>query len=153
MIEPRDAGPQDDPFALRRFVTAQADTYDQALAELRRGQKRSHWMWFIFPQIAGLGRSATPRHFAIKSSEEARQYLVHPVLGPRLRECAQAVLALEARSAAQIFGSPDDMKLHSSMTLFAHVAGSDPTFRRVLERYFNDEMDHATLRILEQIRA
>src|SRR5688500_9670284 len=140
MRETRDADMQDDPFDVRRFIDAQADTYDQALAEVRRGEKRSHGMWFIFPQIDGLGRSATSRHFAIQSIAEARQYLDHPVVGPRLLECAQAVLAIEGRKASQIFGYPDDEKLHSSMTLFAHVAGSEPTFIRVLETYFKGEM-------------
>src|SRR5712671_4098617 len=112
----------DDPFDLRRFLSAQEDTYARVVAELRSGQKRSHWMWFIFPQIDGLGHSATTKHFAIKSIQEARQYLTHPVLGTRLVECAEAVLAVEGRSIAEIFGYPDDLKLKSSMTLFESVA-------------------------------
>ena len=109
--------------SLERFVDAQRGVYPTALAELRAGAKRSHWMWFIFPQINGLGHSATTKFYALKSLEEARRYLAHPVLGPRLEECAQAVLAVEGRSVSEIFGYPDDLKLKSSMTLFARVAG------------------------------
>jgi uncharacterized protein (DUF1810 family) len=142
-----------DPFDLNRFTTAQERSYGAALAELRAGRKRSHWMWFIFPQIDGLGYSPTSRLYAIKSIEEARAYLDHPVLGPRLFECAEAVLAVEGRSASAIFGYPDDMKLKSSMTLFAAAAG-DPgsVFVRVLDRYFAGERDGLTLRILESHR-
>jgi uncharacterized protein (DUF1810 family) len=118
-----DTREQDDPFDLARFTSAQESVYDRALAEVRNGQKRSHWMWFIFPQIDGLGFSSTAKHYAIKSAEEARQYLMHPVLGPRLRECTEAVLAVNGRTASQIFGSPDDLKLRSCMTLFDSVAG------------------------------
>jgi uncharacterized protein (DUF1810 family) len=137
--------PQDDPFDLHRFVVAQEQVYDQVLDELRQGRKKSHWMWFIFPQVAGLGRSSTARKYAIKSADEARQYLGHPVLGPRLLQCAEAVLAVEGRTASQIFGFPDDLKLRSSMTLFAHVAGQDSVFVRVLDKYFDGAMDPATL--------
>ena len=143
--------PQDDPLNLRRFVDAQADVYDRALAEVRDGQKRGHWMWFVVPQIGGLGRSATSKYFAIQSIEEARQYLHHPILGPRLLECAEATLAIEGQTISQIFGSPDDRKLQSSMTLFAQVAEPDSVFVRVLERYFNGAMDRATLRILGKL--
>ena len=108
-------------------------------------------MWFIFPQIDGLGRSATSKYFAIKSIEEARQYLYHPILGPRLLECAEATLAIEGRTISQIFGSPDDRKLQSSMTLFAQVAVPDSVFVRVLEKYFNGAMDGATLRIVGKL--
>lgn len=146
--EPR---PQGDPFNLRRFVDAQAGIYDQALAELRHGHKRSHWMWFIFPQIDGLGKSPTAQHFAITSIEEGRQYLHHPLLGPRLLECTEVVLAIEGRSASQIFGYPDDLKLKSSMTLFANAAEADSVFVRVLEKYFSGEMDGATVRILDTL--
>ena len=138
---------RDDPFGLQRFVDAQAGVYERALTELRQGQKRSHWMWFIFPQIDGLGRSATAVLYAIKSIEEARAFLQHPLLGPRLLESTEAVLAVEGRSVGQIFGAPDDMKLQSSMTLFAQVA-PDSVFVRVLAKYFAGKQDAATLRIL-----
>ena len=132
---------------LERFVSAQATTYDRALAELRAGQKRSHWMWFVFPQIAGLGSSPTAQRYAIADLAEARAYLAHPVLGPRLAECARALLGVEGRSAAQILGHPDDLKLRSSMTLFAEAAGEPDAavFREVLERYYDGEPDPATL--------
>ncbi|HET6420789.1 MAG TPA: DUF1810 domain-containing protein [Geobacteraceae bacterium] len=141
-----------DPFDLKRFTAAQERIYSTALAELKRGQKQSHWMWFIFPQIEGLGHSSTSRHYAIKSLEEARAYLAHPVLGQRLRECTEAVMAVEGRSAPAIFGYPDDMKLKSSMTLFAFV-DEDPNspFTRVLEKYYRGERDTGTLQILETL--
>jgi len=144
-----DKGSLGDPFDLKRFTSAQEGVYGAALAELKGGRKRSHWMWFIFPQIDGLGFSATSRRYAIKSIREARAYLDHPVLGQRLKECAQALLAVEGRSASQILGYPDDMKLSSSMTLFA-VAAEEPdsVFVRVLERYYGGERDGATLRLL-----
>src|ERR687890_544601 len=122
-------------FDLDRFVEAQAAPYAGALAELRRGRKQSHWMWFVFPQVAGLGSSAMSQHYAIGSLEEARAYLDHPVLGPRLVESAQAVLSHPDRSAREIMGSPDDAKLRSSMTLFA-LAGSEPLFQQVLDTFF-----------------
>ncbi len=137
-----------DPFELERFVSAQSGAYSRALAELRGGEKRSHWMWFIFPQIEGLGHSSTARHYSIKSIEEARAYLAHPVLGPRLLECAQAVLTVEGRSAADIFGYPDDMKLRSSMTLFAQVSEPDSVFVQVLEKYYHGRQDDRTLELL-----
>ena len=118
-IEPGDAG---DPHDLGRFVEAQRDDYEQALAEIRGGRKRSHWMWYIFPQYDGLGSSSTSRRYAIKSVAEAEAYLRHPVLGPRLVDCAEAVVGVEGRSAHDIFGSPDDLKLRSSATLFACVS-------------------------------
>lgn len=139
---------QDDPFDLARFTSAQEAMHDRALAEIRRGDKRSHWMWFIFPQIDGLGFSSTAKHYAIKSAEEARQYLAHPVLGTRLIACAEAVLALEGRSAFDIFGSPDDLKLKSCMTLFESVAGSDSVFGRVLDKYYQGKRDTRTEEIL-----
>jgi uncharacterized protein (DUF1810 family) len=141
-----------DPFALQRFVRAQAGVYEEALAELRGGRKRTHWMWFIFPQIQGLGYSATSRHYAIKSLAEAREYLRHPVLGPRLQACAEAVLAVEGKSASAIFSYPDDLKLHSSMTLFAATAGPDSVFARVLDKYFAGSQDQGTLRELEHLK-
>jgi uncharacterized protein (DUF1810 family) len=153
MTEPSDTTPADDPFQLGRFLAAQAPIYNQALDELRQGQKRSHWMWYIFPQIDGLGHSATTRHYAIKSIEEARRYLAHPVLGPRLTECAEALLSVRGRSASQIMGYPDDRKLQSSMTLFETVAGPGSVFGRVLDRYYNGERDRRTLEILESLQA
>lgn len=143
----------EDPFNLSRFVTAQARIYDEVLAELRSGQKRTHWMWFIFPQIEGLGYSATSRHYAIKSEEEARQYLQHPVLGKRLLECAETVLNIQGRSASDIFGYPDDLKLRSSMTLFAYVTPPQSVFARVLDKYFQGKRDTLTVSRLEQLRA
>jgi uncharacterized protein (DUF1810 family) len=139
-----------DPFDLARFVGAQDPVYATVLAELRAGRKRTHWMWFVFPQIEGLGYSATSRHYSIKSTEEARHYLEHPILGKRLVECAQAILAVEGRCASEIFGYPDDLKLRSSMTLFAEVAGPDSTFARVLQRYFGGEPDRRTLELLQR---
>src|SRR6516225_4140477 len=130
---PRD---QRDPFDLARFIRVQEAVYDRALAEIRAGDKRSHWMWYIFPQVDGLGFSSTAKHYAIKSAEEARQYLAHLVLGPRLVECTEAVLAVEGRSASEIFGSPDDLKLKSCMTLFESVAEPDSLFGKVLDRYY-----------------
>ncbi|GAA4603163.1 uncharacterized protein (DUF1810 family) [Actinoplanes octamycinicus] len=122
---------------LERFVRAQDGVYQQARAELAAGSKRSHWMWFVFPQLAGLGSSPTARAFAIRDLDEARAYLAHPVLGPRLIECAETLLAVEGRTAAQIFGYPDDLKLRSSMTLFAEAATDPGVFRQVLERYYD----------------
>jgi uncharacterized protein (DUF1810 family) len=144
---------RNDPFDLNRFLVAQERVYGSVLAELRGGRKRTHWMWFIFPQIDGLGFTPTSKHYAIKSIEEARAYLDHPVLGQRLMECAAEVLSVEGRSASAIFGYPDDMKLNSSMTLFASVA-KDPNslFVCVLDKYFEGERDSRTLRILEGLR-
>ncbi|WP_099020710.1 DUF1810 domain-containing protein [Mycolicibacterium palauense] len=130
---------------LRRFVEAQSGTYDTALGELRAGRKRSHWIWYVFPQLAGLGSSPTARYYAISGLAEARAYLRHPVLGPRLRECAQAVAAIEGRSAEDIFGWPDVLKVRSSMTLFARAArasdGDDRVFVAVLEKFYGDLPD------------
>jgi uncharacterized protein (DUF1810 family) len=137
-----------DLYDLDRFVDAQRDTYAEAIAEIRSGRKRSHWMWFVFPQIAGLGRSATSRRYAIRSAAEAEAYLAHPILGPRLRESAEAVLAVERRSALEMFGSPDDLKLRSCVTLFAIVSPPGSVFERVLGRYFGGERDSTTLRLL-----
>jgi len=133
---------------LQRFVDAQAGTYEQALAEINAGLKRSHWMWFIFPQIDGLGSSPTARHYAIKSRDEARAYLQHPVLGPRLLECAAAVLVIDAKSARDIFGTPDDLKLRSSATLFAAVSPKGSIFARLLDKYFGGEADPRTLGLM-----
>ena len=139
-----------DPHDLARFVAAQDahHTYDDALAELRRGQKTSHWMWFVFPQIAGLGHSAMAQKFAIASLEEARAYLAHPVLGARLRECAAAVLGTNEKTAEQILGFIDAKKLHSSLTLFAHAATNEPLFQSVLDRYFGGAHDDETVKRL-----
>ncbi|HJV50220.1 MAG TPA: DUF1810 domain-containing protein, partial [Noviherbaspirillum sp.] len=123
----------------------QQPVYATVCAELRAGRKRSHWMWFIFPQIAGLGHSAMAQRFALSSLEEARSYLAHPLLGARLRECSGVVATLEGRSAEDIFGYPDDLKFHSSMTLFAQADGADPVFDACLRKYFGGEPDHATL--------
>ena len=135
---------------LERFVQAQdhGGTYEQALGELRRGRKTSHWMWFVLPQVAGLGRSPTAQHYALAGLEEARDYLAHPVLGPRLRECAQALLDTGATDAEAVLGGVDALKLRSSMTLFAHAAPDEPVFREVLERFFGGREDEATLRLL-----
>lgn len=135
----------DDPYDLKRFVDAQAPVYETVRAELLVGQKRSHWMWFIFPQIAGLGNSPTSRRFAIKSKAEAQAFLDHPVLGERLRTCTQIVNAVTGRSAYQIFGDPDCMKFHSCMTLFADVAADHAVFDDALRRYFDGKPDRATL--------
>ncbi len=140
-----------DLFDLTRFTEAQEAVYAAVLAELRDGRKRTHWMWYIFPQVDGLGVSSTAKYYAIKNIEEARQYLAHPVLGVRLRECAEVLLAVEGRSASEIFGFPDDLKLKSSMTLFAHVSGdSDSVFVRVLDKYFHGEPDSKTIELLEK---
>jgi uncharacterized protein (DUF1810 family) len=130
---------------LTRFVAAQAGVYDQALAELRAGRKRSHWMWFVFPQIAGLGSSPTAQRYAIGSLDEARAYLADSVLGPRLIECASALPAVEGRTAEEILGYPDDLKLRSSMTLFARAAPEVPVFQEVLDRYYDGKPDPQTL--------
>jgi uncharacterized protein (DUF1810 family) len=137
----------DDPYRLQRFVDAQASTYDHALAEIRNGHKRGHWMWFVFPQITGLGVSATAREYAISGLDEARAYLDHPVLGPRLRECAAAVAALAedgVTDAGAVCGGVDAMKLRSSVTLFARADPDEPAFGRVLDRFYDGEPDPAT---------
>jgi uncharacterized protein (DUF1810 family) len=137
-----------DPHDLARFVQAQEDDYDQALSEIRSGRKRSHWMWYVFPQYDGLGSSPTSRRYAIKSLAEAQAYLAHPVLGPRLVECAEAALAIEGRSAYEIFGSPDDVKLRSCATLFARVSPAGSVFERLLDKYCQGQPDAKTLRLL-----
>ncbi len=135
------------PFDLDRFVQAQEPLIDQVQAELRAGQKRSHWMWFVFPQLAGLGRSAMARHYAIVSRAEAVAFMAHPLLGPRLVACTGLVNAVQGRSVHQIFGSPDDIKFHSCATLFAETSG-DAVFRDALARYFDGGPDPATLDLL-----
>ena len=142
----------DDRFDLNRFVQAQEEVYPRALAEIKRGGKRSHWMWFIFPQIDGLGYSSTAKFFAIKSVHEAKAYLTHAVLGPRLIECSTVLLQLKGLSASDIFGFPDDLKLRSSMTLFASVSEADSVFSRVLQQYYQGQPDEKTLELLKHRR-
>ena len=137
-----------DPHDLDRFVSAQDGVHEQALAELRAGRKTSHWMWFVFPQLAGLGSSEMAQRFAVGSLVEARAYLDHPVLGPRLVECAEAVLTHPERTARQIMGTPDDAKLRSSMTLFALAVDSEPIFQQVLDAFFDGEHDPRTVELL-----
>ena len=136
-----------DPFDLDRYVHAQdaGGTHDQALAELRRGRKTSHWMWFVFPQIAGLGRSGMDRTYAIRSLDEARAYLAHPLLGPRLREAAGVAARADAASAGELMGGIDALKLRSSMTLFARADPAEPEFRAVLDRWFDGVEDDLTV--------
>ena len=134
-----------DPYNLERFVFAQDPIYAQVVSELRAGYKTSHWMWFVFPQIRGLGRSPISLEYAISSRQEAAAYLQHPILGPRLKECTQLVLDVENRSAEEIFGSPDDLKFRSSMTLFAQVSPDDDIFARALQQYFHGVQDQLTL--------
>ncbi len=135
----------DDPFDLRRFVEAQEPVWAQVREELRRGQKTTHWMWFVFPQVIGLGLSAMSRRFAIRSRQEAEAYLAHPVLGPRLRDVATLVVQVDGRPVRQIFGSPDDAKLWSCMTLFAAIDAEGSVFHQVLRKYFDGRRDPATL--------
>ena len=137
-------------YNLHRFLDAQTPVYDTVLAELRAGRKSSHWIWFIFPQIAGLGHSSMAQQFAIASIEEAKTYLQHPLLGPRLRECTQLVLNVEGRSAEEIFGHPDYLKFRSCMTLFLTAATDNTRFNDALEKYFDGQPDQKTLEILAQ---
>ena len=139
----------DDPHDLRRFIEAQQGVYEQARDELAAGLKRSHWMWFVFPQLRSLGRSATAQHYGLASAAEAAAYWHHPVLGPRLLECTRVVLAVRGKSALQIFGAPDDLKFRSSMTLFERVAPEQPAFAQAIERYFAGERDPLTLELLQ----
>ena len=139
-----------DPYDLQRFVDAQRMVYVNVVAELRQGKKRSHWMWFIFPQVMGLGLSAMAERFAITSPEEAIAYLGHEVLGPRLRECTRLVLDVKDKTAHEIFGSPDDLKFHSSMTLFGAVS-DDPVFGEAIAKYYASDKDQATLGILARM--
>lgn len=140
--------PTDDPFRLQRFVDAQEAVYPQALSELRAGAKRSHWMWFIFPQIDGLGSSPAARYYAIRSRDEARAYLDHPRLGARLRECCEALLELEDSDPTRVLGYPDDLKLRSAMTLFAAVPGEDPRFDQVLAKFHDGQADPRTMELI-----
>ena len=138
----------DDPHNLDRFVQAQQSDYEQALREITNGRKRSHWIWYIFPQIDGLGFSSMSREYAIRSAGEARAYLQHPVLGPRLLACARAALSHEGRSATEIFGQPDDMKVRSCATLFAAVSPPGSVFQALLDKYYPGGADGATIRLL-----
>lgn len=140
-----DAG---DPFDLQRFVTAQAPVMPAVMAELAAGAKRSHWMWFVFPQLAALGRSSMARHYGIASLDEARAYLAHPVLGARLKDCCRVLLGVEGRTAHQIFGSPDDLKLRSCLTLFHFADPAEPLFTQCLARYHGGVPDAATAGLL-----
>src|SRR5688572_11657087 len=137
-----------DPWDLSRFVSAQELIYPSVLAELRNGHKRTHWMWFIFPQLAGLGQSSTARHYAIQSLEEAKAYLAHPVLGPRLVECCESILSVSGKTAHAILGSPDDLKLRSSMTLFASILDAPLAFSQVLAKYYEGRPDPKTIELL-----
>ncbi|PND58416.1 calpastatin [Mycobacterium sp. ENV421] len=137
-----------DPFDLQRFVDAQDRVYHQVLAELRAGAKRSHWIWFIFPQLGALGSSSTAKRFGISSLAEAQAYLAHPTLGPRLRQCARLVVAIEGRSVDEIFGWPDNLKVRSSMTLFAAATDDNADFVAVLDRFYGGERDTRTLELL-----
>jgi len=152
MGERRDDDHRTDPFDLGRFLREQESVYDKALRELRSGRKRTHWMWYIFPQISGLGLSTTSMRYAIKSVDEARHYLSHPVLGPRLVECAEAVLGVEGRSASEIFGYPDDLKLKSCMTLFEQVVPQASVFSRVIDTFYAGQRDEKTLQLLEKMK-
>lgn len=144
------ANDTDDPYDLHRFVEAQRSDFQRALAEIRNGQKRSHWMWYIFPQFDGLGFSSTSQRYAIKSVAEAKAYLAHPILGPRLIECAEAAVSVHGRSALAIFGSPDDMKLRSCATLFASVLPPGSVFEQLLAKFYQGDQDEKTLRLIER---
>ena len=137
---------------LRRFVQAQEPRMDDVLAELAAGRKRTHWMWFVFPQLRGLGHSQMAWHFGLQSRGEAAAYLAHPLLGPRLRECVELVLAVDGRSAHAVFGSPDDLKLRSCLTLFREIDGVDGVFGKALDKYFDGQPDAATLQLLAGAR-
>lgn len=139
---------QEDPYDLNRFIEAQDTNYDDAIAEIRAGRKRSHWMWYVFPQLTGLGQSAMSYRYGIRGEEEARAYLSHPVLGRRLHDCAEAILAVQARSAREILGTPDDLKLKSSATLFARVSSPGSIFEQILDRYYSSERDAKTIELL-----
>lgn len=139
---------KDDPYHLQRFLDAQEGVFETALREITRGRKESHWMWFIFPQMEGLGRSSIARRYAIKSRAEAEAYLRHPILGARLQRSAQALLEVEGKTATEVMGSPDDLKLRSSMTLFALVAGEEIVFQQVLDKFYGGDKDAKTLGLM-----
>ena len=151
MATTRDTCRTNDPFDLSRFLKAHEADYEHILSEIRGGQKRTHWMWYIFPQIEGLAFSSMSRHYSIKSLEEAQAYLNHPILGSRLLECAEAVVAVEGRAIAEILGAPDDLKLRSCATLFASVSPSGSVFDRILEKYYHGVRDDKTLHLLENL--
>ncbi|AFZ35617.1 protein of unknown function DUF1810 [Stanieria cyanosphaera PCC 7437] len=142
---------EQDPFDLNRFINTQNQVFDRVLAELKNGRKRSHWMWYTFPQLDGLAQSTTSKYYAIKSPEEAIAYLNHPVLGARILECANTIVAIEGKTVSEIFGYPDDLKLKSSMTLFSEVS-AEPIFIRVLDRYFHGDRDDRTLQLLKKLK-
>ena len=144
---------KDDPYHLQRFLDAQEGAFEIALGELARGRKESHWMWFIFPQMEGLGRSSVARRYAIKSRAEAEAYLLHPILGARLRQSAQALLKVEGKTATQVIGSTDNLKLRSSLTLFALVAGDEIVFQQALDKYYGGEKDAKTLALLSCVHS
>ena len=152
MIAVSDSCSQDDLYDLNRFLRAQKDSYERALAEIKAGRKRTHWMWYVFPQIDGLGVSSISKKYAIKSADEARAYLDHPVLGPRLLECAEAVVRIEGRTAEEIFGSPDDLKLRSCATLFACILPQASVFDRLIEKFYRGERDGKTQQLLGIVR-
>ena len=137
-----------DPHRLQRFVDAQSDIYSQVVTELARGKKSTHWMWFVFPQLRGLGRSAMAQHYGIASLDEARAYWAHPLLGSRLKECTELVLAVQGKSALDIFGTPDDLKLCSCLTLFERAAPAQPLFARAIDKYYGGRRDAGTLALL-----
>ncbi len=137
-----------DPYDLQRFLNAQENVYERALSEIKSGRKRSHWMWFVFPQVEGLGTSSTSRRYAIRSVAEAKAYLDDPLLGPRLLESAKAALAAQTSSASELFGSPDDMKLRSCATLFASVSSEGSIFSRLINKYFDGKPDQRTLQLI-----
>ena len=137
-----------DPYDLQRFVDAQANVFDRALSEIKSGRKRSHWMWFIFPQVEGLGTSSMSKRYAIRSIAAAKVYLAHPLLGPRLLECAEAALAVQTSSALELFGSPDDMKLRSCATLFACVSSEGSVFSQLIDKFFDGKPDERTLQLV-----
>ena len=143
---------QNDPFDLERFVKAQDNVYQQVLSELQKGKKTTHWIWYIFPQIDGLGVSSISKFYAIKSEEEAQAYLKHPVLGERLLECSEILWTLEGKTASQIFGFPDDLKLKSSMTLFDYCSEENSIFHQILAMYFGGRRDEQTLKILKELQ-
>ena len=140
----------EDPYDLARFLLAQQSIYEQAISEIRQGKKRMHWMWFIFPQFAGLGFSSQSKLYAINSLDEARAYLRHPILGPRLIEAAKACLEIEGRSALDVFGTPDDAKLRSSMTLFSLASSGETVFPDVLSKFFDSKRDNRTSELIAQ---
>jgi uncharacterized protein (DUF1810 family) len=140
-----------DQYELNRFIAAQLDIYAQVISELKSGHKQSHWMWFIFPQIQGLGSSRTAKHYAIRDLQEANEYLSHPIPGLRLIECSEIILNIKGLTASNIFGYPDDVKLKSSMTLFAAIENTNPIFEQVLDKYFDGSKDNKTLEILDTL--